>query len=94
MRNICEVIVEEDLLQGVTICYQPNVMMTRLTNIKFEGFQAAVTAISPLFEDCCRYIVSHSEPMETLNVRPALDTLKANSKRLQEARDTYKKGKS
>jgi hypothetical protein len=49
MRNICEVIVEEDLFQEVTKRYQPNVMMTRLTNIKFEGFQAAVTAISPLF---------------------------------------------
>ncbi len=89
MRNICEVIVEEDLLQGVTKRYQPNVMMTRLPNINFAGLQAAVAAISPLFEDCCRYIASHSQPMETLNVRPTLDTMKADWKRLQDARDTY-----
>jgi hypothetical protein len=93
MRNICEVVVEEDLLQGVTKRYQPNVMMTRLPSINFAGLQAAVSAISPLFEDCCRYIASHSQPMETLNVRPTLDTLKADWNRLQEAREAYKKVK-
>jgi hypothetical protein len=48
-----------------------------------------VAVIGPLFEDCCRYIGSHSQPMETLNVRPTLDTLKADWKKLQEARDAY-----
>lgn len=91
MRNICEVIVEEELLQGVTKRYQPNVMMTRLPNINFTGLQAAVAAITPLFEDCCRYIASHSQPMETLNVRPTLDTLKADWKKLQEVRGAYGK---
>jgi recombinational DNA repair ATPase RecF len=89
IRSICEVIVEEELLQGVTKRYQPNVMMTKLANINFAGLQTAVALISPLFEDCCRYIGSHSQPMETLNVRPALDTLKADWKKLQEAREAY-----
>jgi len=89
LRNICEVIVEQELLQGVTQRHQPNVMMTRLPNINFARLEAAVTAINPLFEDCCRYIGSHSQPMETLNVRPTLDTLKADWKKLQEARDAY-----
>jgi len=64
-------------------------MMTRLPNINFAGLQAAAAAITPLFEDCCRYIASHSQPMETLNVRPTLDTLKEDWKKLQEARDAY-----
>lgn len=89
MRNICEVIVEEELLQGVTKRYQPNVMMTRVSNINFAGLRAAVAAITPLFEDCCCYIASHSQPTETLNVRPTLDTLKVDWKKLQEARDAY-----
>jgi recombinational DNA repair ATPase RecF len=89
MRNICEVIVEEELLQGVTKRYQPNVMMTKLSGINFSGLQTAVAVIAPLFEDCCRYIASHSQPMETLNVRPTLDTLKADWKRLLDARDAY-----
>jgi hypothetical protein len=73
----------------VTKRYQPNVMMTKLANINFAGLQTAVAVIGPLFEDCCRYIGSHSQPMETLNVRPTLDTLKADWKKLQEARDAY-----
>jgi hypothetical protein len=68
-------------------------MMTRLPSINFAGLQTAVSAISPLFEDCCRYIVSHSQPMETLNVRPTLEALKADWSKLQEARDAYKKVK-
>jgi recombinational DNA repair ATPase RecF len=91
MRNICEVIVEEDLLQGVTKRYQPNVMMTRLPNINFAGLHDAVAVIAPLFEDCCRYIASHSQPMETLNVRPDLATLKVDWDKIQNARSTYLK---
>jgi hypothetical protein len=91
LRSICEVIVEQELLQGVTQRYQPNVMMTRLPNINFARLEVAVATITPLFEDCCRNIASHSQPMETLNVRPTLDTLKANWKKLQEARDAYLK---
>jgi hypothetical protein len=91
MRNICEVIVEEELLRGVTKRYQPTVRMTVLGNINFSGLEAAVAVINPLFEDCCRYIASHSQPMETLNVRPTLDMLKADWKKLQDARDAYGK---
>jgi len=36
LRNVCEVIVEQELLQGVTQRYHPNVMMTRLTQHKFR----------------------------------------------------------
>jgi hypothetical protein len=63
----------------------------KMPNINFDGLQTAVAAIIPLLEDCCRYIGSHSQPMETLNVRPTLDTLKADWKRLLEARDAYVK---
>lgn len=91
VRNVCEVIVEQELLQGVTQRYQPNVMMTKLPKINFAGLEAAVAAINPIFEDCCRYIGSHSQPLETLNVRPTLDTLKTDWKTIQAARDTYLK---
>jgi hypothetical protein len=89
LRNICEVFVEQELLQGVTQRYQPNVMMTRLPNINFAELEAAVAVIHPLFEDCCRYIGSHSQPMETLNVRPDLATLKADWGKIQQVRTTY-----
>jgi len=57
LRNVCEVIVELELLQGVTQRYQPNVRMTSLPNIKCDRLQAAVQVIYPIFEDCCRYIL-------------------------------------
>jgi hypothetical protein len=91
LRNICEVIVEQELLQGVTQRYQPNVMMTRLPNINFGGLKDSVAVIYPIYEDSCRYIGSHSQPLETLNVRPTLETLKADWKKVLEIRDAYAK---
>ena len=91
IRSICEVIVESELLQGVTQRYQPNVMMTRLPNIRFDRLEAAVAAITPIFENCCRNIGSHSQPLETLNVRPTFADLKADWTKVQELREAYKK---
>lgn len=94
IRNICEVIVEQELFQGVTQRYQPNVMMTKLPKINFTGLEAAVSVVNPIYEDCCRYIGSHSQPLETLNIRPTLETLKADWKKVQDARDGYAKKKA
>lgn len=91
IRSICEVIVEQELFQGVTQRYQPMVRMTVLPKINFGELEGSVKVINAIYEDCCRYIGSHSQPMETLNVRPALDTLKADWKKVQEARDAYTK---
>lgn len=91
MRNICEVIVEKELLQGVAQRYQPNIMMTQLSNINFGGLEAAVSVIYPIYEDCCRYVASHSQPLESLNVRPTLETLQADWKMIQDMRDGYVK---
>jgi hypothetical protein len=91
IRNICEVIVEQDLLQGVTQRHQSMVRMTMLPKINFSGLAGAVTAIYPIYEDCCRYIASHSQPIETLNVRPSLEILKTDWNRVQKARDAYGK---
>jgi tetratricopeptide (TPR) repeat protein len=66
LRSICEVIVETELLQGVTQRYQPNVMMTRLANIKADRLQPAITAIMPIFEDCCRYMSGQPPALTTL----------------------------
>jgi len=91
IRSICEVIVEQELFQGVTQRYQPMVRMTVLPKINFGGLEGSVKVINAIYEDCCRYIGSHSQPLETLNVRPTLDTLKADWKKLQEGRDAYAK---
>jgi recombinational DNA repair ATPase RecF len=91
VRNVCEVIVETELLQGVTQRHQAMVRMTMLPKINFGGLEASVSAIYPIYEDCCRYIGSHSQPLETLNVRPTLTTLKDDWKKVLDARNTYAK---
>lgn len=89
MRGVCEIIVEQDLLQNVTQRYQPNVMMTRLPGIRADRLPAAIAVVMPVFEKCCRYIASHSQPLETLNVRPSLDELEQDWAGLQAARSDY-----
>jgi hypothetical protein len=83
LRSICEVLVEGELLQGVTQRYQPNVMMTKLPNIKFERLRETSEGIFTVFEKCCRCIASHSQPLETLCVRPSLAELQAEWKALR-----------
>jgi hypothetical protein len=89
LRNACEVIVESELFQGVTQRYQPNVRMTSLPNIKCDRLQAAIQVIYPIYEDCCRCITSHSQPLETLNVRPTLERLREHWEAVQNARAAY-----
>lgn len=89
LRSICEVLVEVELLQGVTQRYQPNVGMTKLPNIKFERLREASEAIFVVFEKCCRYIASHSQPLETLNVRPSMSDLQADWKAVEDAMKKY-----
>jgi hypothetical protein len=83
--------VETELLQGVTQRHQAMVRMTMLPKINFGGLEASVVAIYPVYEDCCRYIGSHSQPLETLNVRPTLTTLKGDWQKVLDARTTYAK---
>jgi hypothetical protein len=85
------VIVEQELFQGVTQRYQPMVRMTMLPKINFSCLEKAVLVINPVYEDCCRYIGSHSQPLETLNVRPTLETIKDDWKKVQDARDACMK---
>lgn len=89
LRSLCEVIVETELLAGVTTRYRPNVQMTMLPQIKGSALRAAIDVILPVFEDCCRYIASHSQPLETLNVRPTLDIFRSDLRQVMAARDAY-----
>jgi len=91
IRSWCEVVVEQELLAGVTQRYQPNVAMTRLPQIKPEKFVAARDVILPLFEKACRIMTAHSQPLETLAVRPTLLELKTDWAAGHQARDAYLK---
>ena len=68
----------------------PNVAMTKLPQIKGHHLQAATGVILPIFEKACRVTEGHSQPLETLGIRPTLEDLENDWKQLQDALKTYK----
>jgi hypothetical protein len=90
LRGLCEIVVEHEMLKGVVQRYAPNVMMTKLDQINVGKLQEGMAAIMPVFEKCCRYIASHSQPPETQGIRPTLDELKADYDTVLKAREPHK----
>lgn len=91
IRTWCEVAVEMELLAGVTQRYQPNVVMTALSKIKGDRLAEAVGVIQPIFEKACRIMEGHSQPLETLAVRPTLEELEQDWADLLAALEKYRK---
>jgi recombinational DNA repair ATPase RecF len=89
IRAWCEVAVETKLLAKVTQRYQPNVAMQQLERIRPDRLGAAIAVIYPIWERSNRYIPGHSQPLETLGVRPTMDELRADWTALQQALRDY-----
>jgi ABC-type histidine transport system ATPase subunit len=83
IRSWCEVFTEAELLRGVTQRYQPNVGMTRLANINTEKLPELIETVVGIFEDACRFIDGHSQPLPTLGVSPTLAGLEDHWAKLQ-----------
>jgi energy-coupling factor transporter ATP-binding protein EcfA2 len=84
LRSWCEVFTETELLQGVTQRYQPNVGMTRLPNINTTKLGEIIPKVTDVYEEACRYIDAHSQPLVTLGVSPTLASLEQRWAELQE----------
>ena len=89
IRSWCEVFTETELLKGVSQRYQPNIRMTTLCEIKGAALPAASEVVTRVFEDACRFIAAHSQPLPTLGVGPSLAGLEAHWKELPDARTQY-----
>ena len=89
LRGACEVVVEKDLLKGVTERYRANVRMTVLRQIRADRLPDAIQKILSIFEKCSRIVSSHSQPLATRGVRTPLDELKDDWKTLQDTRREY-----
>jgi hypothetical protein len=89
IRSWCEVFTEQELLQGVTRRYQPNVRMTVLPQIKPQALGDAIATVTRIFEDACRYIDGHSQPLAAQYVSPTLGGLEQHWQELQGARKLY-----
>ena len=80
LRALCEVGVESELLQGIVRRYEPNVRLTLLPQIKPEAMQTACKVIPPVYEETCRYIEAHSQPMEHLKCFERLTNWRGTSR--------------
>jgi hypothetical protein len=65
-------------------------MMSVLPQIKGERLQAATAVIGPIFEKACRIMEGHSQPLETLSIRPTLQELEKDWADLRGALDAYR----
>ena len=90
LRNLSEIVVEHEILKGVVQRYAPNVMMTKLEQINVGTLQESMAAVTPVFNKCCRYTASHSQPLETQGIRPTLDELKVDFETILKARESHK----
>jgi len=91
LRGWCEVFVEVDLLKGVARRFEPNIRLHSLPSIKTDRLDAAIKVVDEIFTKACRITDAHSQPAETLNVRPTLDDLRADYQNAIDARTAYTK---
>lgn len=89
LRGACEIVVEQDLLQRVVQSYSPNVMMGKLKDINVTELPSAIEKVNDIFDRCCRFIGSHKQPLETLNVRPSLQGLEDDWKAIQDVHKIF-----
>ena len=94
IRSWSEVFVEREVLAQVTERYQPHVRMTALGNIKVSVLEETIETVTSVFEDACRYIDGHSQPLSTLYVAPTLPKLEKDWETLKGCRDNYLKASS
>jgi hypothetical protein len=58
--------------------------MTKLFNIKTDKLGEIIPKVTEVFEEACRYIDGHSQPLVTLAVSPTLTGLEQHWADLQE----------
>lgn len=89
LRSWCEVFTEMELLGGVSQRYQPNIRMGTLQRINAAALPAAIEAVTRVFDDACRYIDGHSQPLAALNVTPTLGDLEKDWAEMQAVQRAY-----
>ncbi|MGH9091939.1 MAG: hypothetical protein ACRDZR_11270 [Acidimicrobiales bacterium] len=94
IRTWCERAVEHELLKRVAQRFQPNVAMQNLTDIHADRLGTAIGTIYPIWENACRYMTGHSQPLDTLGVRRSIGELKQDWADLQQTLKDYKSDES
>ena len=91
IRAWCEVFVEHDVLAEVTERYQPNVRIGALKRIQVSKLEQTIETVTSVFDDACRYIDAHSQPLPFHGVNPKLPDLENDWEKLKKCRNEYNK---
>ena len=70
------------MLDESAVSYQ--VVLTKLDKINTESLGEIIPKVVEVFEQACRYIDGHSQPLQTLGVAPTLSGLEAHWQELQD----------
>jgi hypothetical protein len=63
--------------------------MTALPKIKAAALPDAIQTVTTVFEDACRYIDGHSQPLASLGVSPTLAGLEQDWATLKDCQRLY-----
>lgn len=69
IRTWCELIVEEGFFKSIIRRYEPNIRFTKLIDID-GSFIEELENVTDLFNRSCRWMIGHSQPIETLHSKP------------------------
>jgi|LSQX01.1.fsa_nt_gb energy-coupling factor transporter ATP-binding protein EcfA2 len=89
IRTWCELIVEEGFLKNIIRRYEPNIMFKPVSRITPE-FVDYIHAVSNLFDKSCRYMLGHSQPTETQNVKASREEFSKDFNFIFELTEKYK----
>ena len=81
-----------EVFAGVSQRYQPNVSMANLTKVKVNLLPEVIDKVSRVFNDACRCIEGHSQPLTSLGVTPTPIDLEKHWHELRAVRDYYRNG--
>lgn len=89
IRTWCELMVEEGFLKCIIRRYEPNIRFSSVPKINGE-FINYLPNVTKLFEKSCRYMTGHSQPTETLNIKPTREEFVNDYAFIKEAIDKFK----
>jgi len=90
LRAWCEVVSEQEILQGLSMRYRANIMVGQLKKIHADRLDGTAEVICRVFDRACGVIESHAMATETLNTAPDLQDLKNDWEDAREALAAYK----
>jgi hypothetical protein len=89
LRAWCEAVSEQEVLQGLSQRYRPNIMVGKLKKIRADRLPGTAEVICRVYDRACGVIDAHAMATETLGTTPDLQDLKEDWGDAQKARDAY-----